>query len=115
MTEPKESELAKLKKHYADFQGKYSLPDFDKLNEDFDVEKLAGGETDFLLREIRKNLGERLANFLRFVELMLNPSNAPMFVFHLVKNLEADDKKILEETYKLVVEFEVRMIELDMD
>jgi len=113
--EEKKSELAELKLEYAKFQKKYGLPEFDKINEEFDIEKLAGIETDYLLREMRKHVGERLANFLRFVELMLNPSNAPIFVFHIVKSLQPQDRVNLEESYQKIVEYEVKMIGLDMD
>ena len=46
---------------------------------------------------------------------MLNPSNAPIFVFQIVKNLDSDDKKNLEECYKKIVELEIKMIALDMN
>ena len=44
--------LDELKKVYLEIQKKYSLPDFDKLNEDFNIEKLADVETEYLIREI---------------------------------------------------------------
>ena len=49
-----ESCLEELKKKYEKLQKQYSLPSFEKLNEEFDIEKIAENETDFLLREVRK-------------------------------------------------------------
>ena len=41
--------LEKLKADYKIFQAKYSLPNFDELNEDFQIEKISESETDFIL------------------------------------------------------------------
>jgi len=49
-----ESCLDELKKNYAILQKKYNLPDYQELNEEFDVEKLQDLETDTLLRAVRK-------------------------------------------------------------
>jgi len=102
-----------LKKEYLKFQKKYSLPGFNVLNEDFEIEKVVILETDFLLREIRKHMSEKVTNLLRFIELLLNPINAPMFIFSFVKNLNIEDKKTLESIYKRIVEMELDLISLD--
>src|SRR3989338_5772892 len=92
----KESCLNELKKRYKAVQDKYKLPDFSYLNENFEIEKLAESETELLLREIREIILEKAVAYLRFIEMLLNPSNAPMFFFSLVKGLSADDRKVIE-------------------
>ena len=81
----KESSLEELKKDYLILQKKYKMPSFKELNEEFDIEKAAEHETDCLIREIRKAIMDKVIAYLRFVEMLLNPSNAPMFFFALVK------------------------------
>ena len=68
---PEKSKLKKLKEEYSKIQKKYGLPDFDKLNEDFKIEKAAQTETELLVREIRETIGETIENFLRFIEAIL--------------------------------------------
>ena len=106
------SKLKKLKEDYFKVQKKYGLPDFDKLNEDFKIEKAAQTESDFLVREIRESMGETLENFLRFVEAILNPVNVPMFLFPIIKSLSAEEKNKLSEIYKKLSKLEIDAMKL---
>jgi len=109
------TELAKLKEDYKFFQEKYFLPNFDELNKDFQIEKIAETETDFILKEIRKYITDKLFNYLRFIESLLNPANAPMFVFAIVKTLGVSEKEKLAEIYKKITKIEIDFIKLDLD
>lgn len=108
-------DLEQLKKNYKTFQDKYNLPTFEKLNEDFHIEKVADNETDFVLREIRSCITEKFLNYLRFIESLINPSNSPMFVFALTKALGVKEKEKLVELYKKIARIEVDLIELDLE
>ena len=111
----KESDLDKFKKEYSVLETKHKLPTFDQLNRDFQIEKIAEVETDFLIREIRKAISDKPYTYLRFVETLINPANAPMSVLSLVKTLGADEKDKLTEIYKKLVRNEVMLIEADID
>ncbi len=111
----KESSLEDFKKNYAEIQGKYDLPVFEELNDYFQIEKASENETDFILREIRKIIADRLFNYARFVESLLNPVNVPMFVFSVVKTLDVKEKEILTDIYKKLAKREIDLIELDID
>ena len=110
-----EKSLEDFKKRYREIQSKYELPEFEELNDFFQVEKAAENETDFLLREIRKVIADRLFNYARFVESLLNPVNVPMFVFSIVKTFDVKEKEILEEIYKKLAKREIDLVELDVD
>ncbi|MBA7660405.1 hypothetical protein ES703_68407 [subsurface metagenome] len=113
MTE--KSDLEKLKEDYKEIQKKYNLPIFEELNKDFQIEKVAEVETDFLIREVRKFIVDKFSNYLRFIETILQPVNAPMFVFSIIKSIGAEEKRRLTEVYKKLVKNEVRLIELDIE
>lgn len=106
------SQLKKLKEDYSKIQKKYGLPDFDKLNEDFRIEKAAETETDFLVREIRNTIGETIENFLRLIEAVLNPVNVPMFLFPIIKSLSTEEKNKLSEIYKKLSKLEIEAMKL---
>ena len=110
-----EQKLEKLKKDYEALRKKYSLPDFKKLNEDFYIEKAIESETDILIREIRKLVGDKMVNYMRFIENLINPVNVPMFVFSIIKLLDADEKKKLSEIYTKLMKKEIQFIELDLE
>lgn len=110
-----ESKLEELKENYKKIQKQYNLPEFNELNIDFSIEKVADVETDFLVREIGKMMAEKFSSYLRFVELMLNPVNSPMFIFSIIKTLGENEKKKLSDFYKELTKIELSLIELDID
>ena len=111
----KEQTLEDLKQKYKELQKKYSLPSFESLNVDFGIEKAYESETDLLLREIRRFVWDRIANYLRFIEGLLNPVNAPIFIFSAIKLLGIEEKKKLSEIYKELTKLELRVILIDLD
>lgn len=111
-----ESKLEKFKKDYDKLRKKHSLPSFEQLNEDFQIEKTSELETDTPIREIRRFVSDKLSSYLRFVEAMLNPSSspAPMFTFAIVKTINHEDKNKLTEIFKLLAKNEIKLIEVDL-
>lgn len=110
-----EKGLKRLKKDYEILAKKHNLPNFEKLNEDFQIERISEYETDLILKEIRKFIGEKFSTYLRLLENLLNPVNVPMFLFSMVKNLNALDKKKVNEIYQKLAMSEVVILELDID
>ncbi len=108
------SYLESVKKNYLPLMKKYKLPSFDELNKEFEIEKVQEHETDYLLREIRKAVSEKMSAFLRFFETVLNPVMAPVFVIAALKNLENGEKERIKEIYEAMVGVEIGTIELDI-
>ncbi len=110
------SELEKLKKQYAVLQKKYKLPGFSELNVDFEIEKLQDKETEHLLRGVRRTMIEKIANVVRFLEVLINPSETPtpMFVFAMMKNISSETKKAILNLYKELSSIEVSALALDI-
>lgn len=111
----KERTLADLKKDYSEIQRKYNLPSFEELNREFYIEKIAEAETDFLLREIRKFIADKFYNYMRLIETVLNPVNAPIFMFSLIKSITPEDKKKLGTIYDDMSEIYFEVIKLDAE
>lgn len=108
------SDLEDLKKQYLVFKQKYNLPEFTELNELFDIEEI-NIETEFLLRRIRRMVSEKLTGYLRFIDILLNPNNAPIFFFKLIKKLDKDDRELLSDIYQKLGNFEIEIISLDLE
>ena len=106
--------LEQLKTQYAKLQTKYKLPGFTELNEEFHIEKLTEHESETLLREIRQCIADKISSMSRFIEVFLNPSNAPLFVLQSSKNLNEEDNKDLEKIYKQLTDIELKSINLDV-
>jgi hypothetical protein len=109
-----ESDLEKLKKEYSEIQKKYSLPTFKELNDDFNIDKIAEIEAEYPIREIRRIIADKISNYLRFIESLLNPINVPMFVFSVVKSIKIEDKKRLGEIYKKLAKMEIELVKVEV-
>jgi len=109
------SPLEELKENYEKIREKNNLPSFDEMNREFQIEKASEGESDYLIREIRKFVADKFSNYLRFIETILHPVNAPIFVFSVIKSIGVEEKNKLTEAYKELAKYEVKVIRLDVD
>jgi hypothetical protein len=108
--------LETFKKEYSILKNKYNLPDFDYLNKDFQIEKLSEIETDFLVKEIRKLMIEKLFDYLKFIESLINPiAESPLFVLNLLKKITPEIKEKLLKIYERISSLEFEIIKLDLD
>ncbi len=110
-----ENNLNVLKERYAEIQKKHNLPSFEELNKEFGIEKTEIDKFDILIREIRRYVADKLLNYLRFIETVLNPSNASMFIFSFIKTLGQDEKDKMTDIYKKLAKIELDLIELDIE
>ena len=106
--------IVELIDKYKPLREKYQLPGFSELNEQFDIEEI-DPESEFLLRKIRRTISERVSNYLRFTEIILNPSNAPMFFFKILKKLTSEDKEALSKLYEKLGASELKILSLDIE
>jgi hypothetical protein len=109
-----EFNLSKLKEIYEKLRVKYNLPLFEKMNEDFQIEKIAESETEFILKEARRYITDKFFSYLRFLESILTPSNAPMFVFAITKTLGVKEREKLIELYKKIAKLEIDVVGLEI-
>ena len=106
--------ITELIDKYKPLKEKYQLPEFSELNKLFDIEEI-DPETEFLLRKIRRTISDKIGNYLRFTEIVLNPSNAPMFFFKILKKLTQEDKEALSKIYEQLGSSELKMLSLDVE
>ncbi len=109
----KDNSLAEFKRGYEDLKKKYDLPDFMKLGEDFDIEKVADKETSFPLRDIRRMIAEKISAYLHLFEIFMNPANPPMFIFSMLKNANEGDMDMIKLIYKDIAKMELELLKLD--
>ena len=103
-----------LKSAYEELGTKYSLPEFEKLSEDFDVEKNIDKESTFLIRDIRRVAIEKTSAYLQLFETLINPNSPPMFVFSILRNVSTEDKDTIKEIYKILSRIQIEAMKLDI-
>ena len=98
---------------YDELKQKYILPEFDKLSEDFDIEKTIEKESIFLIREIRRTINEKLSAYMHLFETFINPTSTPMFIFSALRGIDEDNKNKIKDIYKKLSRLQIRAIKLD--
>ena len=98
---------------YNELKQKHSLPEFKILAEDFDIEKIAEKESNFLIREIRRIINEKLSAYMHLFETLINPSAPPMFIFSVLRGIKEEDKESIREIYKKLSKLQIEVMKLD--
>ena len=98
---------------YNELAQKHSLPEFTKIAEDFDIEKIQDKESLFLIREIRRAINEKITAYLHLFETLINPTSPPMFVFSILRNISSQDKETIKKIYKALSRTQIEIMKLD--
>ncbi|MCK5449638.1 hypothetical protein KAI32_02135 [Candidatus Pacearchaeota archaeon] len=92
---------------------KYALPEFNKLLEDFDIEKTIEKEPTFLVREVRRTINEKLSAYMHLFETLINPTTTPMFIFSALRKIDEDTKRKIKDVYQKLSKLQINAIKLD--
>jgi hypothetical protein len=107
-------DLDEIKKMYEEARKIHSLPEWDSLEENFDVSKAFTGEGGIVLRDIRRKMNEKIASYLHLFETFINPQSTPMFIMNVLKNLEEKDWENVRRVYKELAGLQFKQILVDV-
>ena len=102
----------KIRKKYEELKKKYSLPDFEELNKEFEISIIE--YEDFLLREIRKKIADKINTMCEFFEDLLSPDNtiANLYEYKAFNDAERED---VFRLYKRLKVLEKLSLELSLN
>ena len=107
-----------LEKSYQKMQKRYGLPDFSKLDFEFEINSRDTEEnTTYFLRYVRRRMNDRLAFFTRLIENILHPPSPSLASTYEDRVLTDEDRQILLEQFKrlMILEREAFMLEATLD
>ncbi|MBI5803626.1 hypothetical protein HY450_00105 [Candidatus Pacearchaeota archaeon] len=107
-------ELKELKKEYEVLKKKLDLPSFKELNEDFEIDKISK-ESGTLIRAIRKIVMEKIVNSLTFIEMLLNPMNAPRMYHPYIQSITSEDKERIDKIYLTLAEISIESLKCEIE
>lgn len=95
---------------------KYNLPDFKKLDEEFEISNIQGLEDKkFLIRFIRRKINEKVIFFCRIVESIIYPQS-PNFISLVESRIfNEEEKQGMAEFYKKLMNYEKESLILDVE
>ena len=102
----------KIRKKYDELKEKYSLPDFDELNNEFELSTIEHEE--FLLRQIKKKIDDKINAMCEFLEDLLSPDNSIANIYEY-KAFDDDERKKVFEFYKRLKVLEKLSLELSLN
>lgn len=105
--------FADLKKEYASLEKKFKLPQFEKINEDFEIGKI-DRDVGAFLRSVRKLMMEKIVNSLSFVEMLLNPMNAPRMYITYLNGLSIEDRNKIDSIYSKLSDLSILSLEREI-
>jgi len=90
--------IEQIKEQYGGLQKKYQLPNFELINQNFEIEKIEN-ETEFFARTIRKVMMDKIINALGFFDMFTSGNPIPRLYMPFVKSMTLGDRKVLDELY----------------
>jgi len=110
---PHESELIMIKDAYAQVKKEHPiLPEFDKINHEFELELIE--QEAFLLRQIKRKIGEKFEPVLDLFESILNPDTNSFSDMYECRCLTNGEKKTLLDVYRHLMEQYRLIMETDV-
>ena len=103
-----------LKKNYELIRKKYDLPEFKFMNNNFEIEN-TDPESELIIKIIRKHMTEKLFFVLRSLETFMNPQNAPLFIFNIIKLFNESEKELIRELYDKISVYEIEAFGLEAE
>ena len=95
---------------------KYNLPDFKKLDEEFEISNIQGLEDKkFLLRFIRRKVNEKIIFFCRIIESILYPQSPNYISMVESRIFTEEEKQNMAELYKKLMHYEKESLILDVE
>lgn len=108
-----EKEKIDVKKEYEKVQAEFGWPNFEKFQEDFDVEKTSEKDDGIFVREIRRTVGDKITGYLHLFETLINPTSTPMFILSFLKGATEIQRKEIRSCHKELSRIQLKMLELD--
>ena len=90
-----------VKTVYEKLKKKYKLPDYNKINNEFEISAIL--DKDFLLREIRRKIYERLESYIEVLSKILHPEAELISLYEAAVFTEQEKEKIFKLFKQLMV------------
>ena len=105
--------MEEIKKKYEDLEKKYKLPSFNNLNNEFEITTIEHEE--FLLREIRRKIIEKMELYTKVLESLLQPNTDSLSDMYECRIFGDEEKDKLFKLFKRLMYFDRLSIETSID
>ena len=101
-----------VKKDYEVLKKKYNLPDFEVLDKEFEISTIE--KPDFLLRNIKKKISEKLELAAELLTKLIQPETTSIADLYEYRCFSEKEKKKIFELYSKVLYLHRKLLETDL-
>jgi hypothetical protein len=94
---------------------KYNLPKFKDLDYEFELSSANIKEKNFLIRNVRRRLNDKIIFYCKIIEGLLYPNPNNLIGMLEVKSFDENEKGRMSKIYKKLMEFERESLSLDVN
>jgi hypothetical protein len=96
--------MANIKEKYLALKKKFSLPEFEAINLDFEVEDI-NDETELVLVKIRQKMTEKIEFYANMIENRLQPESSlgDMYEAHYINDDEKNDAYAIFKKFMFII------------
>ena len=111
-----EQEKLDLKQEYNKIKSKYSLPEFEKLEKDFEFSHIKENLKDksYLLRIIRRHIYNKIVFLSQVLERILFPNSSSLVLINESKFFSEKQHHEIFKIYKILMKYERLSLSLDI-
>ncbi|MBI4154960.1 hypothetical protein HY498_02665 [Candidatus Woesearchaeota archaeon] len=109
------TEKEKLKEAYEILRKKYNLPNFNDLNNEFEISSIKKPSIEFLLRVIRRRITDKLAMFCNILQALIMPNTGSAVNLHEIKFFTEEDRVKIEKLLSDMMYLERKSLLLDIN
>ncbi|MEE9525464.1 MAG: hypothetical protein V3V78_02545 [Candidatus Woesearchaeota archaeon] len=102
----------KLKEKYQELSKKHNLPSFEELDKEFEISTIENEE--FLLREVRRKIIEKIEAYTKFLEEILQPETTLANMYE-AKVFDEDERNEIFKLYQRLMSLDRLSMELALD
>ena len=102
-----------IKKQYKKLEKKYKLPSFDKFDKEFEISTL--DTDDFLLRNTRRRMNNKLTFFTQIFDTILFPNPSSLISMHESKSCSEEEKNKIMKFYNKLMTLERESLSFDVE
>jgi hypothetical protein len=102
-----------IKKKYEELAKKYSLPSFNNLNNEFEISTIEHEE--FLLREIRRKIYEKIEVYVKILESILQPDTSSLSDMYECRVFNEKEKEDIFKLFRRLLFFDRFSIETSVN
>ena len=102
-----------IKERYQELRKKHKLPSFNEINKEFEISTIE--KEEFLLREIRRKIAEKIEAYTKFLEDILHPDPPTTSNMYESRIFNDEDRNEIFKIYKRLMFFDRFSIETAVD